>query len=566
MIIDRLSPDMIIEELINREMFLPLIQRGFRWDEERIEKFFDSLIKHVPVGLVLVYRHDGSFKLMGRKFFEGFGESTESEQYKYELAVDNGQLLVLDGQQRLQALYIGLKGTYYGQTLYHNVFLNFEKPHEISFNFKKSDDAFYTENGELYVKVPLLYKITKDYIKKRSHARPENLQIFRTIIADNSMTLEEKETERFFDYIENAFLPAFFVPEYFQRIVRFQLVEANDVVGKNKLKNLLEIFVRFNTGGLRLEKSDLMFSILKAHGWQDVEYRINSLAELTDTPKDLLVKALIVVNNLSARTDIYDTADYITELKKIYDHFEETVKNFYDRLLQITQVPERVLRKFNFLIPIIYYLSKVEVNGLLPKDVIEYILIIVYNSNLRSDSYIDELVKIIRDEIEKGNASFPMPKIKETLEKRRVGTEINDNSLNRDPILTFSLIQRSNWSPLVINNKLSIDHVFPKAKASEIPIKDTLGTWTYLDSIWNKYIVFLGDNIRKSDTWPEDYFTGEKEKFLGPYILPKDKSLLKKEKFLSLLEWRRKVIIDSFEKTLAITITPILELEEKSTV
>jgi len=75
----------------------------------------------------------------------------------------------------------------------------------------------------------------------------------------------------------------------------------------------------------------------------------------------------------------------------------------------------------------------------------------------------------------------------------------------------------------------------------------------------------LGDNIRKSDDWPEDYFTGEKERFIEPYILPRDKNLLKKEKFLNLPEWRRKRIIDYFDKALGITITPILELEEKPT-
>jgi hypothetical protein len=304
-------------------------------------------------------------------------------------------------------------------------------------------------------------------------------------------------------------------------MVRFQLVEAKDLLGKNKLKNLLEIFVRFNTGGLRLEKSDLMFSILKANGWNDVEFKINALAELTDMPKDLLVKALIVVNDLSARTDIYDTADYITELRGSYDHFEEVIKNFYDRLLQITSVPERIFKKFNFLIPVVYYLSKVEAVTQLPRDLIEYILIIAYNSSLRSDSYIDELVKIIKSEIDEGNTSFPIAKLKETLDKRGATIEINDNSLNRDPILTYSLIQRNNWSPLVINNKLSIDHVFPTAKATEIPIKEPNGVQLYINSIWNKYIVFLGDNIRKSDEWPEDYFKGEKERFLEMYMLPK---------------------------------------------
>lgn len=552
----RVAPDMLIEDLINKSIFLPLIQRGFEWDGERIEKFFDSLVKGIPLGLILLYQHDTSFfKTFGRKFFEKFDENTQKEQYKYELPIENGKFLVIDGQQRLQVLYLAIKGSFYGQVLYHNIrWARTEDVHEVSFRFERDVGPFFEEEGKLYMKLQTLYEIARQHIRERSGPRHERLKSFQSTLLDKGITeLAEEDVDELMEYVESTAINVFFVPEFFARSMMVQVMRPTDIPGKKKLMSLLETFVRFNSGGMRLEKMDLMFSTLKAYGWTEVEDRVNDLSSRTGISKDLLIKALIILNEMSARTDIYMAADHIDTLRTTYGNFEQLILNFYDRLFQMTELPDRILKKFNFLIPAIYYLwrrpQEIKTTPI-RAGLAEYILTIVYNSNLRSDSYLDSIIKIVKDHIDRSESGFPIQKVKDRLNELGVQEYLDGSSLSRDPVLTFSLIQRNNWRPLNLYNRLHIDHIFPQSKLSELPHDE----WAYVYSIWNEYVVFQGDNISKGDTLPIDYFSGQKEGLLDLYILPKERSFLKKENFLSLIEWRQKQICERFQITLGIEV------------
>ena len=171
----------------------------------------------------------------------------------------------------------------------------------------------------------------------------------------------------------------------------------------------------------------------------------------------------------------------------------------------------------------------------------------MYNSNLRSDSHLNKIVEIISQEESKGK--FPLEKIKEHLEKKGVKITIDDISLNSDPILTFSLLQRNNWNPLYEKNRLHVDHIFPISKKEELPEE----LRPLVDTIFNKYVVFATDNIRKSATYPENYFTGDKEKLIETYILPKE--YIKKEHFEKMIKWRREKIKKLFKMNLNLEIS-----------
>ncbi len=557
----RVAPDMLVENMINTSIFLPIIQRGFEWEAERIEKFFDSLIKGIPLGLILLYQHDTSFfQTKGRRFFDKFDENTPKEQYKYELHIDNGNFLVIDGQQRLQALYLAIKGSFFEHVLYHNVrWAKTENVHEVSFRFEKDNGAFFEEEEKLYLKLQTLYEISKQHIRNRAGApdRAERLKVFQLSLQEKGIKgLSEADRDRLMDYVENTLINVFFVPEWFAKSMIVQVMRATDIPGKNKLMNLLETFVRFNSGGLRLEKMDLMFSILKACGWTEVEDRINNLSSRTGISKDLLIKALIVLNDKSARTDIYNAAAMIETLKSTYLDFEKLILSLYDRLYQLTELPDRILKKFNFMIPAVYYFWRrpKEINTVkLTGGLAEYFLLITYNSGLRSDSYLDALVKVVKDHVDKNKPDFPVEAIKQSLKKYGVQEYLSGSSLVRDTFLTFSLLQRNNWRPLNLYNRLHVDHIFPDSRKSELPAD----MQNYVNSVWNYYVVFQGDNISKQDQYPLDYFSGPRERFLEVYLLPKDKNLLKKENFKKLIEWRQQRISELFRALFGIEVSTI---------
>lgn len=541
----------LVDEIKSRNILLPMIQRPFVWlrDEERITKLFDSVVKKFPIGIILLYQKPNeTSQIFGRTFFDRIDEDTKFEEYDTE--VKDGQIVVLDGHQRLQSLYLGvIDGPLYGKHLYHNVFF-FRKERPISddsFKFFKSDQkVIYDEKDDsLYFRFAEVVDIAKRISKVAPHKKEQEkktiLKELRNLIGPFS-SFPDEDCSYIYGYLSETISNSLFF-KHDPHIFHYELI-----TGKDFDDDVLEIFVRFNQGGLPLTKSDLLFSTLKLQ-WRDGGAKFENLAEETGIDKDLLLKTLIVVSELPADTKIQKVRGKIELLKNNYGKFEEVITQFHDKVRKITDQYDRIYKKYNFIIPVVYYfnknrekLEKIEDLSMQP-EVLEYILIIVYNSNLRSDSHLNEIVRIINAE---KTDKFPLEDIKKYLEETRTKTSIDEISLNSDPILTFSLLQRNNWNPLYYKNKLHIDHIFPTGKIADLPEKSR----PFVDSIFNKYIVFAGDNIRKSHTLPDEYFTGDRKKLIESYILPK--KYLKKEDFERMIEWRRQKIKELFKERLSL--------------
>ena len=102
-----------LDEIHRRDLVLPAIQREFVWGDEQICRLFDSLMQGYPFGTFLYWRvepeNSGKFK-----FFDFVLNYHERDNPHCPPLPDmpNRQLTaVLDGQQRLTALNIGLRGS-----------------------------------------------------------------------------------------------------------------------------------------------------------------------------------------------------------------------------------------------------------------------------------------------------------------------------------------------------------------------------------------------------------------------------------------------------------------------
>ncbi len=96
---------------LNRTYFLPAIQRPFVWKQDQVLALFDSLLKGYPISAFMFWALDDDTKHQVRiyKFIENF----QANQLMNEPAQVAGRdvVLVLDGQQRMTSLLIGLRGT-----------------------------------------------------------------------------------------------------------------------------------------------------------------------------------------------------------------------------------------------------------------------------------------------------------------------------------------------------------------------------------------------------------------------------------------------------------------------
>ncbi len=97
------------------KLILPSIQREYVWNEEQICRLFDSIMSEYPIGHMMLWKLDGSkINEKGITFYKllnNYNEMIPENNEKLENpSPDKTYFAILDGQQRTQSLYIGLKG------------------------------------------------------------------------------------------------------------------------------------------------------------------------------------------------------------------------------------------------------------------------------------------------------------------------------------------------------------------------------------------------------------------------------------------------------------------------
>jgi Protein of unknown function DUF262 len=107
----------LLNQISEGEVVLPAIQRDFVWDEDQTESLLDSVMRGYPIGIALLWEtyNDIQYRTFEKNFREGtlhtFHDNTQHRRLR----------IVLDGQQRLQSLYVALHGKRDGRRLYFDV-------------------------------------------------------------------------------------------------------------------------------------------------------------------------------------------------------------------------------------------------------------------------------------------------------------------------------------------------------------------------------------------------------------------------------------------------------------
>ena len=109
----------LLSQVEQDQIVLPAMQRPFVWNDERIYRLIDSLLRGFPIGAVMLWRTSQiqRFRRLPRDL-----DTDVQEIFNYETSTDNSsKYLVLDGQQRLTSLFAAFKGTYSHKRLYIDV-------------------------------------------------------------------------------------------------------------------------------------------------------------------------------------------------------------------------------------------------------------------------------------------------------------------------------------------------------------------------------------------------------------------------------------------------------------
>jgi len=299
----------IVSQLNNEEadggFWLPNIQRSFVWSEEQIERLFDSIMRQYPISTLLIWRTKSEIK--HRKFLDNWKSTIRLTDF-YVPPNTKIKRLVLDGQQRLQSLFIGLRGSYEGRELYFNVLSgDLVSPEDIRyhFNFLSPDQ----------IKWPWIK--FKDIIF--SSETPRKLAERIAASADEPLSLEQKD--KLYDNLERARL------EFSQdENIAYQELDNIDDPEAYTENDVVEIFIRANSGGTKLGKSDLLFSLLIS-SWEDADGAMEALLEDLNLggfafDRDFVLKTCLTVLEKGAQYNVSKFRDGTTK-EEIINKWEE---------------------------------------------------------------------------------------------------------------------------------------------------------------------------------------------------------------------------------------------------
>ena len=282
-----------IKELIKKidggKVILPAMQRSFVWPEQKIYNLFDSLMRGFPIGTCLFWEIDA--EELKQVAFNQFIKVVDDQKLKMQRGDSVQETLseyiaVLDGQQRITSFYVGVSG--YWRT---------------HMKGKKYDDESSYFNR--YLCIDLMHVPQTEEDKYPFMFVPEN-QIGQ-VIEENG---ERKFWLKVADVFDENFKPVISIPrlnaeklslppEEFVRTIEM-VNELNEALKtraaiyyypskEKRLPEVVEIFVRVNSGGQKLAASDLMLSVaFGAQGDIDVHKKIKeAVDEINSAPKKI---------------------------------------------------------------------------------------------------------------------------------------------------------------------------------------------------------------------------------------------------------------------------------------
>lgn len=333
--IDKTAREIISE--LNVSYFLPDIQRDYVWlnnpREKKIEQLFDSILRGYPIGTFLFWKlkkndietdknKDSKDKLNFQlyKFIENYDiRHLYNEKINIEKVNSDDLNIVLDGQQRLTSLYIGLKGSrtlkkprgwwdnpnsFEEKKLYLNLrhIPNEENPDDnYQFEFLLPSALPAKDNDNNWFKVGDILNI--DSVLKYSR--------------ENGLNDQEAEI----------------IERLLTALCTKSIVSFYEESEKN-LDKVLKIFIRVNSGGTQLSYSDLLMSILTANFSTDIRDMMQKLVEsfrdkgFSVLGRDQILKSCLL---LTGCNHIFNLKNFSkTNISKIEENWDKITTSLYD--------------------------------------------------------------------------------------------------------------------------------------------------------------------------------------------------------------------------------------------
>jgi len=473
-----ITPREAVEGIERKRYLLPAIKGKFVWPPEKIERLFDSLMRNYPIGSFLFWRirKEKSREYDYYEFVKNYREGDPRYPKKANVRGSEDITVILDGQQRLGALYIGLRGTYTreirpqgrdddGAFPEKGLYLNLlrksdEYGMEYEFRFLTPGEAKYRDEDTYWYRVEDILEIKE----------PHEVHGYLT---RNRLHISERRNARFTSQTLFTLRRA---------IHDFECIHYYLERGEN-LERVLHLFARVHSGAAQLGYSDLLLSAAGAR-WKGRDAReeitrfateINTIGDGFDFDRDFVLKTCLV---------LCDFKDIALKVENLSRGNMVTLERRWDDICKKTRLAINLVASFgysrdtlpssNAIIPIAYYLMKKD----LPQNFVEstrykvdrqkihiWLIHCLLKGTFSGEA--DAVLRLTRQVIAESSDGFPL---REIIERFRGETkslvfdedEVEDLLSHRyGQSRTFSALSLL-YPSLDVRNRLHIDHVFPR--------------------------------------------------------------------------------------------------------
>ena len=563
-----------LEKIQRNKYLLPAIQREFVWKSWQIEKLFDSLMNEYPIGSFLFWEVTSTKDFKFYEFIKKYDQRDDNHNKKIPLVDGDEIIAVLDGQQRLTALYIGLLGTYTEKLPYHRWDNPKAFPEKyLCLNLLDKDNKDIEEETSKYE----LKFCTKEEIEykdgKKSWFKLNNILKYKT---EGDILLEPLEMLK--DCSDETKREA-----YKKLMQLFKIVNRDKIINyylekENNLDKVLNIFIRMNSMGTKLNNSDLLLSIATDQ-WKnrDAREEINKLLDELNKEgfaidKDFILKAALYltkkIKNIRFKVDNFKKEN-MDLIEKNWDNISDSLKLSFI-LLKSFGYNKDNLSANTPVLPIALYIlennfdRKIVTNSSFSEDrklIKEWII----KSTLKGIFSGRDISANVREVILKSKSNnFPLDEIKEEL-KKIPGKSINFSEDEIDNLLwseygantTFSILQLL-YPTLDYKKNFHIDHIYPRAKFNEKYLKKqgiNIADLWYWDCLPNLQLLDGSQNLEKTDKefkdWLEeqDFSKEERKDYFKKNYIPENIELTFKN-YNEFFEKREELLLKQLKKIL----------------
>lgn len=325
--------------------------------------------------------------------------------------------------------------------------------------------------------------------------------------------------------------------------------------------DVLEIFVRINSKGMQLSRSDLIFSILKLR-WKESSKAVPDLVRQIkkgnsfSLDTDFVIRCLFAVSDLGTKFDL-ELLRSQSKVDLMRDNFTNccnAIKSTIDFVVRDCWCQSSdVIGGSATLIPFVYYLFHQKKHQV-PNSETEtarkafYLLGFTQPFSRYADS---RLGAYLRNEmkplLEAGDMAFPFDRLVAWVRYWERVHSYGPDLLQGNPTLALHVLQKHTGAKVHYpNNSPEIDHIFPRSI-----LRKKGHDHAKIEHFANFWILAKGKNVNKSNRHPADYFKDVPAKELKRAAI--DRSKLDYRCYTSFLTERSAGILKAITKEVGLS-------------